>query len=102
MRFNCTVEGIDITIELIEREQINKSSFFKKGRTSKFDIYFTSSKNGLTMTHVSQGHQFRNDKKVLELQVPDFVEDRELIEHVLSHWGLEDREEVNKPEWSIS
>lgn len=100
MRFNCNVDGIEITIELMEKKSVKGPGFFQKAKKSVFDIYFTSSRNGVEMIHVSQNHVLKNTKKSLEAIVPEYIEDKELIEHVLHHWELESKSEASKPEWA--
>ena len=101
MRFNCNVDGIEITIELMEKQQISNASFFQKSKKSVYDIYFTSRKNGVEMTHVSPNHILKNTRKTLETTVPEYIENKELIEHVLHHWDLESKEEPSKPDWAV-
>ncbi|TNE95952.1 MAG: hypothetical protein EP326_14080 [Deltaproteobacteria bacterium] len=100
MRFNCNVDGIEFTIELLEKKALKSSNFFQKPVKSVFDIYITSSKGGVEMVHVSQNHVFKNNRTYLESNVPDYIEERELIEHVLHHWELESKKDPNKPDWA--
>ncbi len=102
MRFNCNVDGIDITIELLEKKPVkgSGSGFFQKPTKAVFDIYFTSKKSGTEMIHVSQNHILKNTQKYLETNVPNYIEERELIEHVLHHWELESKKDPNKPDWA--
>jgi hypothetical protein len=110
MRFKCTVEDIDLVIEIFRDENykapnplVNFSlqdlEDMKDGIVQTFSVMVESTKGDQSMKHYSSGVLLSSNEEEVQEELEEILDDYGIIEHILKHWSINNSNNL-KPEWA--
>ena len=109
MKFEMQVDGIDLILEMIKKENHvpdikfspitpEDAELLAQGKLHVFELHFTSSNGIETFRHFHPGLAFSIEEKDMLEELEFLLDETDLLDKILKHWELHRSGPL--PEWA--